>query len=265
MNAKDGCTAKCTVETEYTCQYWPSECSKDTVSSVSSEVMEITNMVFFPVGVAVGSVATLFTGGAGAATLGLIMVRHYVQYASIDYVSASLTRRLEDKSEQSRIWSFRFGNDTFLKSDMESVFGSDQSRRNLSEDPVYQSSSFIVNRFELIVLIFIIMILTAIVAPLVHISPGAKNDFVLTFIYRTLRRIFFFGVYLAILMEGYFFGCLLTFYEIYVAIEYKNYNVLSLMFSGVVLLILLALPIILIVHYSLKRKTPEDINEGFLA
>ena len=148
---------------------------------------------------------------------------------------------------------------------MESIFGSDQSRRNLNDYPIYQSSSFIVNSFELIVLIFILMILTAIIAPIVHISPGAKNDFILTFLYKVLRRIFFFGVYLAILMEGYFFGCLLTFYEIYIAIEYRNYNVFSLVFSGVVLLILLALPIILIVHYSLKRKSPESINEGYLA
>ena len=158
----------------------------------------------------------------------------------------------------------RFDVDSGVKDSLQVSLGVDQHKRLLEIKANYESSSFLVNRFELLLIILGIVVLGAIVTPLVYFKPGGDN-MVLKYLYILLRRVFFFGIYIAILMEGYFFGCLLTFYELYVAFHYGHANWFSLIFTIFVLLILIALPIGLVIHYSVFGRKFKEIEDGFFA
>ena len=172
--------------------------------------------------------------------------------------------QLEKKSESYKIASFDYSIDNPLKSGIDDWLRKDKNRRNLNENELFGSSSFLINRFELLLAILIVMLITLIISPIVYFKPK-KDIAILGFIYMILRRVFFSGIYLAILMEGYFFGCLLIFHEFYVLYDTRNLNVVSIVISGAILLLLLVLPIVLIVHYSIYRKKPEAIRDGFFA
>ena len=102
------------------------------------------------------------------------------------------------------------------------------------------------------------------VSCLVYKKWGNSNLYI-AFIYDHLKKTFFFGIYLVLLMEGYFFLCLYSFYEVFFALKTGSFNVLSLGFTVIILFVLLALPIFLIVHYTIYKHDPEIIHDSYFA
>ena len=155
-----------------------------------------------------------------------------------------------------------FGEGGQMQSSLKSTFGSEKRNLILSEN--VRSTSFLVNRIELLIGIVVLICLSIIAGFFLKFEPLGQH-FIVKLIYKFTKLFFFFGIYLAILMEGFFFGCLLVCYEYYEAIKHDNYNFLSMMFTTVVMLILIALPIALIVHYSIYGKKKKVIQHGYFA
>ena len=266
MNVKngDGCSSKCEVEQFWFCEDWPSECTKQSVLGTSDSIMEYSTGVTAAVSVAISGLAGILSNGGHGTIAGIILYRHYAQIGSLKFVNANLPPKFKNKVKASEKVSFDFTTSDDVQESFNKTFGSDYNKRSLASTDAFSSSSFLVNRLEIFFILLVILFLTAMVAPLLYFKPG-NHIFVLRKIYEILKKVFFFGIYLAIIMEGYFFGCLYVFFEFYVAFEYGNFSFASIIFSLMALFILIALPITLVIHYSIYWKNDKVISSGFLA
>ena len=87
-------------------------------------VFESTTGFTSTVGVVIGTAATVLTSYGSASTLGIIMLRHYSQVASLKYVGGDFPNKLNDRIEANQFASLSFDLDILDKKGLNSALGS---------------------------------------------------------------------------------------------------------------------------------------------